>query len=64
MSESLLTKLDAMLNYFNSGATKSFIFRKQQLQKFRDSVLQHEDALYNALYKDLKKSKEENQNYD
>ena len=59
MSESLLQKLDEMRNYFNSGATKSFVFRKEQLQKFRNAVLQHEEALYDALYADLKKSKEE-----
>lgn len=59
MSESLLQKLDTMRNHFNSGATKSFAFRKEQLQKFRDVVLQYEDALYDALYIDLKKSREE-----
>jgi aldehyde dehydrogenase (NAD+) len=59
MSESLVQKLDAIRSYFNSGATKSFAFRKEQLQKFRNAVLQHEEDLYTALYTDLKKSKEE-----
>src|SRR5207342_1396236 len=46
-------------SYFNSSATKSFAFRKDQLQKLRNAVLQHEEALYEALYTDLKKSREE-----
>ena len=59
MSETLQQKLDQMRSYFNNGATKSFAFRKAQLQKFRNAVLQHEEDLYAALYSDLKKSKEE-----
>lgn len=59
MSESLLEKLNAMRKYFNSSATKSFAFRKEQLQKLKAMVLAHEEALYDALYADLKKSREE-----
>src|SRR5438552_13981988 len=59
MSETLLQKLTKMREYFNTGETKSFAVRKEQLQKFRDAVLQHEGGLYDALYTDLKKSKEE-----
>lgn len=59
MQETLQRKLEAMRTYFNTSATKSFAFRKSQLQKFRGAVLQHEEALYAALYTDLKKSKEE-----
>jgi aldehyde dehydrogenase (NAD+) len=56
---SQLQQLNAMRSYFNSGATKSYHFRKDQLKKLKRSILDHEDDLYNALYADLKKSKEE-----
>ncbi|MBW7890191.1 MAG: aldehyde dehydrogenase [Chitinophagaceae bacterium] len=45
--------------YFESGATRSFSFRKHQLEKLRTALLQHEEEIYDALYADLKKSKEE-----
>lgn len=48
-----------MRSYFNTGATKPYAFRKEQLQKLRSAVLAYEEALYDALYADLKKSKEE-----
>jgi aldehyde dehydrogenase (NAD+) len=51
--------LSAMRNYFNSGATKSYTFRIEQLRKLKQSILAHEQDLYDALYSDLKKSKEE-----
>lgn len=54
-----IQQLDALRNYFNSGATRQYDFRKQQLKKLKQSILQHEQELYDALYADLKKSKEE-----
>jgi aldehyde dehydrogenase (NAD+) len=45
--------------YFNSGATRSFAFRQQQLKKLRAAILQYEQPLHEALYADLKKSPEE-----
>ncbi|MEP6846773.1 MAG: aldehyde dehydrogenase family protein, partial [Panacibacter sp.] len=59
MLETLKQKLEQQRSYFNSGATKSYAFRKEQLQKLRRAVLQHEEAIYDALYTDLKKSREE-----
>lgn len=59
MSTGLLQKLTQQRSYFNSGATKSFAFRKEQLQKLKAAVLACEEALYAALYTDLKKSREE-----
>jgi aldehyde dehydrogenase (NAD+) len=56
---SLLQNLLAMRQYFNSGITKSYAFRKEQLKKFRTSLIKHETDLYAALYSDLKKSPEE-----
>jgi aldehyde dehydrogenase (NAD+) len=51
--------LGAMRNYFDSGATKSYDFRKMQLQKLKAAVVAHEEEIYAALHKDLRKSKEE-----
>ena len=48
-----------MRNYYERNATKPYTFRKEQLQKLRAAVLQHEDDLYDSLYADLKKNREE-----
>lgn len=48
-----------MRNYFNSGSTRSYEFRKTQLKKLRAALLKYEAALHTALYTDLKKSPEE-----
>ena len=48
-----------MRRYFESSATKSYAFRKEQLQKLRTALLKYETAFYTALYSDLKKSLEE-----
>lgn len=51
--------LQAMRQYYHSGATRGYAFRKEQLQKLRKAVLRHETELHQALYTDLKKSPEE-----
>ncbi len=51
--------LASMRSYFQSGTTKSLDFRKAQLVKLRNAIVAKEEALYAALYKDLKKGKEE-----
>ncbi len=51
--------LNAMRNYFETGVTKTYEFRKAQLQKLKAAVVAHEDEIYEALHKDLRKSKEE-----
>ena len=51
--------LETLRKYFASGATLSYEFRRQQLQKLKEAILQHEAALHAALYADLKKSPEE-----
>lgn len=48
-----------MRSYFESGATKSYVFRKEQLQKLRTALLKYEAAFHTALHNDLKKSPEE-----
>ncbi len=48
-----------MRRYFESGVTRPYKFRKQQLLALKRSVIAHEEEIYAALYTDLKKSKEE-----
>ena len=48
-----------MRSYVNSGATRSYAFRKQQLLLLRDAILENEKEIYAALYQDLKKPAEE-----
>lgn len=56
---SVHSQLSAMRNYFNSGATRSYAFRRQQLLALKKAVQEKEEAIYAALYSDLKKNKEE-----
>ena len=55
----LSEQLQNMRRYFQSGDTKPYTFRKEQLKKLKQSILNNEQDLYDALYTDLKKSKEE-----
>ncbi len=48
-----------MRSYFDSGITRPYAFRKEQLKKLRAAVKKYEDSLHEALYTDLKKSLEE-----
>lgn len=48
-----------MRSYFDSGITRSFSFRKEQLKKLQAAVKKYETQLHEALYTDLKKSPEE-----
>lgn len=54
-----LNALNAVRDFYNSGATKSYEFRKQQLQKLKDAITKYEQSIYAALHDDLKKSPEE-----
>jgi aldehyde dehydrogenase (NAD+) len=51
--------LEKMRQFFNSGVTQPYAFRKEQLKKLKQAILDHEQELYEALHKDLKKSPEE-----
>lgn len=55
----LIDKLQAMRQFYNGAATRSYDFRKRQLGKLKSLVLSHENELHDALYADLKKSPEE-----
>lgn len=50
---------DSLKNYFESGATGNYAFRKQQLMLLKKAIQQYEVEIANALYTDLKKSPEE-----
>ncbi|MCU7550528.1 aldehyde dehydrogenase family protein [Chitinophagaceae bacterium LB-8] len=56
---SYLPQLQKIQQFFDSGATRSYEFRMQQLQRFKDALYKYEQDIYNALYVDLKKNKEE-----
>lgn len=55
----LSSALQNMRSYFSTGATLDYEFRKAQLQKLKDVILEHEEKIYEALQKDLDKSREE-----
>lgn len=55
----MITQIQQLQQYFNSGATKSYAYRKKQLLALKAAVIAHEAEIYEALYNDLKKSKEE-----
>lgn len=51
--------LQAMRRFYNSGITRDYAFRKQQLLALKRAIIRYEQDIYNALYTDLKRSKEE-----
>jgi len=57
MDTSVLTA--QMRTYFETGVTKPYDFRIKQLQKLKATVQKYEIEIFEALYKDLHKSKEE-----
>lgn len=52
-------QLNAMRAWFEAGATRPYAFRRQQLEILRDTLDKYETEIYEALYTDLKKNKEE-----
>ncbi|HET6994056.1 MAG TPA: aldehyde dehydrogenase family protein, partial [Chitinophagaceae bacterium] len=54
-----IDQLAQLKRYFESGSTLSYSFRREQLKALKQSILKHEQDLYDALYADLKKSPEE-----
>ena len=49
----------SMRSYFETGVTRSYQFRKEQLTKLKKAVIENTVLLHEALYADLKKSPEE-----
>src|SRR6185436_14935794 len=59
MPETLPEKLQKLRKYYESGVTRPYAFRREQLKKLKKSILQFEKQLLDALHADLKKSAEE-----
>lgn len=57
--ETSYTGLQAIREYFGSGVTKPYAFRKQQLQLLQQALLKYDAEICEALKTDLKKSPEE-----
>lgn len=55
----ILSQLETMQAYFETGITKSYSFRKERMKKFKHCIEKYEAEIYAALHSDLKKSKEE-----
>ena len=47
--------LQKLRDFFQTGATRPYEFRKQQLIRLKKGILEKEKQLYEALYADLKK---------
>ncbi|HEV8506898.1 MAG TPA: aldehyde dehydrogenase [Chitinophagaceae bacterium] len=56
---SLIGRLHSLRQFYNTGHTRPYRFRKEQLQNLKSAILLHEKELHDALYADLKKSPEE-----
>ncbi len=59
MSNDLLSSLGAMRTFHQTGATRTYSFRKQQLFALKNAIKAYEQEIYAALHADLKKSAEE-----
>ena len=57
--DNLVEDLKACRKYFDSGVTRPYRFRKAQLQKLKETILENEQGIYEALKSDLGKSPEE-----
>lgn len=55
MQEQRIRYLHSLREYYQSGATKPYEFRIEQLKKLRQAVKQYEKEIELALYTDLKK---------
>lgn len=56
---SLADQVKTLRDYFNSGATKTAAFRRQQLRILSKALAVHEQEIFQALQADLRKSPEE-----
>ncbi|QNA44906.1 aldehyde dehydrogenase family protein [Lacibacter sediminis] len=53
------TLYDSQVAYYKSGATRTVVFRKEQLKKLESLLRNNEQLIEEALYKDLRKHKQE-----
>ena len=54
-----MEQLIQMRHFYNSGVTKPYTYRRQQLLKLKNAIKKNEKLIHSALYADLKKSPEE-----
>ena len=54
-----LNELNALREFFKTGATLPYAYRKAQLMKLKSALIKHEQDIYQALYTDLRKGPEE-----
>ncbi len=59
MRERVASSVKKLGEFFATGATKDVNFRRQQLKKFKSSILNHQADIEAALWSDLHKSPEE-----
>lgn len=59
LTEDTLQHLTHQHQFFNDNQTKAISFRIYQLKMLKSTIQKQEDAIYTALYKDLRKSREE-----
>jgi len=59
MNDQYIRLIKNQKSFFKSGETKQVEFRKKMLLKLKKTILKHEDAISQALYKDLGKSEAE-----
>lgn len=59
MENNFTVSLQTMQQYFKTGATQSYRFRKQQLQLLKKAIRANEAKLQQALFTDLRKNAEE-----
>ncbi|MEP6615062.1 MAG: aldehyde dehydrogenase [Ginsengibacter sp.] len=55
----LNSSLDDIRTFFMRGETRSYTFRRKQLENLKSALFQYEKEIETALYKDLKKNAEE-----
>lgn len=55
----MTANINALKDYFSTGATQTYAFRLLQLERLKKAVLDSENILYEALYADLKKTDED-----
>ena len=55
----MTANINALKDYFSTGATQTYAFRLLQLERLKKAVLDSENILYKALYADLKKTDED-----
>jgi len=55
--ENIKSILQSQRDFFNSGVTRNISFRREALKKLKEAIIKNEDKIFEALKKDLRKSK-------